>query len=136
MGTWGPGAFDNDHAADFAGTLDTLPAEQHVEVITRVLEAVVAPGNNTGTGVTDPAVAAAAVIASQLPGGSPTDPIYGPEKPSPPLPRALVPLAVRALDRIVAPDSEVKELWAESPEDQPWHDGIDALRRVLTAQRP
>ncbi|WP_067479510.1 DUF4259 domain-containing protein [Actinomadura hibisca] len=136
MGTWGPGAFDNDHAADFAGTLDTLPAGQHVEVITQVLETVVAPGNNTSSHLADPAVAAAAVIAAQLPGGSPTDSIYGPEKPLPPLPHELALLAVRALDRIVAPDSQVKELWAESPEDRPWHDGIAALRHVLAAQRP
>ncbi|MFI0446703.1 DUF4259 domain-containing protein [Actinomadura sp. 6N118] len=130
MGTWGVGPFDNDHAADFAGDLDEAPPEQRTELIARALHAVLAPGNNTISRVADPAVAAAALVAAQLPGGSPADPVYGPDEPLPPMPVELIPLAIRVLDRVTAADSEVKQLWDEVPEPG-WHDEIARLRAVL-----
>jgi hypothetical protein len=130
MGTWGAGPFDNDHAADFAGDLDEAAPEQRADLIARALNAVLAPGGGTGSSVADPAVAAAALVAARLPGGPPADPIYGPDEPLPPMPRELVPLAIRVLDRVTAADSEVKQLWDDAPE-QRWHDEIARLRTVL-----
>jgi hypothetical protein len=130
MGTWGAGPFDNDHAADFAGDLDEAPPEQRIDLIARALHAVLAPGDNTISHVADPAVAAAALVAAQLPGGPPADPIYGPDEPLPPMPRELIPLAITVLDRVVAADSEVRQLWDEGP-DRRWHDEIARLRTAL-----
>ncbi|RFS82293.1 DUF4259 domain-containing protein [Actinomadura spongiicola] len=133
MGTWDIGPFDNDHASDFAIDLDEAPAEQHAELIARALNAVMPPDGDTGSRSADPAVAAAAVVAAQLPGGPPTDPISGPGKPVPPLPRELVPLAISALDRVVAADSEVRQLWSESPNGHLWEEEIARLRAVMAA---
>ncbi|MEU8804179.1 DUF4259 domain-containing protein [Spirillospora sp. NPDC048819] len=131
MGTWGPGPFDNDHAADFADDLDETEADQRADVIRQALSAVAGHGQTTSRAA-DPGIAAAALVAAQQPGGAPTDSVYGPEEPIPPLPHDLVALAADVLDRVVAPDSEVKELWAETADDHPWHDEIAKLRAALT----
>ncbi|RKS79644.1 uncharacterized protein DUF4259 [Actinomadura pelletieri DSM 43383] len=133
MGTWDIGPFDNDVASDFAFDLDEAPAGQRAVLIARALNAVIPPDGETTSGVAGPAVAAAAVVAAQLPGGPPTDPIYGPQEPVPPLPHELVPLAISVLDRVVAADSEVKQLWADSPKGQLWEEDIARLRAVLAA---
>jgi hypothetical protein len=130
MGTWGAGPFDNDHAADFAGDLDEAPPEQRIDLIVRALNAVLAPGDNTISRVADPAVAAAALVAAQLPGGPPADPIYGPDEPLPPMPHELTTLAAAVLDRVIADDSEVKRLWDEGA-DHRWLDEIARLRTAL-----
>lgn len=46
---------------------------------------------------------------------------------------ALVPLALRAIDRILA-SSELKELWAESEDEGDWTAEVQDLRERLTAQ--
>ncbi|WP_351223237.1 DUF4259 domain-containing protein [Streptomyces sp. NPDC002133] len=58
----------------------------------------------------DEALAAAALAAAGLPGGQPVDPVHGPEEPVPVLPGDLPALGVRAIDRILAPESELAEL--------------------------
>lgn len=75
-------------------------------------------------------MAAAALVAAQCPEGSPVDSSYGPEQPIPVLPEELRELAVRALDRVVAEDSELKQLWDESG-DPTWLAEVDKLRLVL-----
>ncbi|MFI6154902.1 DUF4259 domain-containing protein [Kitasatospora sp. NPDC051170] len=131
MGTWDIGHFDNDTAADFSGTLkDTAPGER-AGLLRAVLE--------TAAGSTDylddyegaQAVAAAALVAAQCPGGTPVTTAYGPGEAIPELPAELRALAVAALDRVVAEDSELAELWGEGGEGGAWEQGIRALRQVL-----
>ncbi|MBM7055964.1 DUF4259 domain-containing protein [Streptomyces sp. RHZ10] len=102
---------------------------------TRVLRAVLAAAADTGpedyADGGEPAVAAAALIAAQCPGGEPVTTPYGPKKPLPPLPADLRPLAVRALDRLTAENAEPLDLWADAGADQEWLAGIAALRAVL-----
>jgi hypothetical protein len=49
------------------------------------------------------------LVAAQLPCGEPVSAEYGPVEPVPPLPAELHRLALRALDRVVAEDSEINE---------------------------
>ncbi|MFH9606042.1 DUF4259 domain-containing protein [Streptomyces sp. NPDC017448] len=132
MGAWDIGYFDNDAAADFGGRVDDAETEKKADVLREVLAAV------AGTAPDDyaegeEAVAAAALVAAQCPGGEAVTTAYGPKKPLPPLPADLRPLAVRALDRLTAPNAEPLDLWAEAGEDQAWLAGTAALRAVLAA---
>lgn len=159
MGTWDTGPFSNDSAADFAGDLDEMTEGERPAAIRAALAAVAAGhGNAPAAGATrrsDPeawrldgeetayldaddaasAVAAAALVASQCPDGPRIDSPYGPEQPVPPLPADLRPLAVAALDRVVAEDSELRELWEEGEAARRWHREIAHLREIL-AQAP
>jgi len=133
MGTWGIGPFDNDTAADFAGDLDdALPGEPEAlvrGVLTRTVKA---------TGYLDEAqeaVAAAALIAAQCPGGRPVETVYGPEQPLPVFPDDLRELAARALDRILAGDPGL-EMWVRPADAPQWLAAVAALRDVLGPRLP
>lgn len=133
MGTWGMGHFDSDTAADFAGNLDDAPSDKRESVIREALTVVVRTGPQEYLDADDGvvAVAAAALLAARWPGGAPVDTVYGPDEPLPPFAQDLGPLAVLALDRVVADESEVLELWAEAGEGDQWRAGVLALREVL-----
>ncbi|MFE5805536.1 DUF4259 domain-containing protein [Streptomyces sp. NPDC056491] len=57
---------------------------------------------------------AAALVAAQCPGGRPVISGHGPDLPVPALPAGLRETAVRALDRITAGRSELRDLWMTS----------------------
>ncbi|WP_324611770.1 DUF4259 domain-containing protein [Streptomyces sp. WM6368] len=91
MGTWDTGPFDNDTAADFANALDDAEPEARESLIRGVLIRTI-----DATGYlkqAEEAVAAAALIAAQCPGGEPVDRSYGPETPMPIFPSDLRRLA-------------------------------------------
>ncbi|WP_153451426.1 DUF4259 domain-containing protein [Streptomyces smaragdinus] len=135
MGTWGMGPFDNDHAADFAGDLDELPADERLGAIEKAL-LMAAEGEGYLDGdLGDHAVAGAAVIAAGLPGGDPLG-VYGPEEPMAEIPGWIPALAVRALDRVVGEESELAELWDESGRGQQWRAVVRRLRAVLDGPGP
>ena len=72
MGTWGTGPFDNDTAADFAGDLDDAPPGERERLSGQVLLSCTV----SAAGYLDEAqeaVAAAALIAAQCPGGRPVE---------------------------------------------------------------
>lgn len=133
MGAWDIGYFDNDTAADFGGRVDAAPPWKKAEVLREVLTAVAATGPGDYLDDGEEAVAAAALIAAQCPGGEPVTTAYGPKEPLPPLPVELRPLAVRALDRVAGENSEILELWTEGGAAEQWRAGIDSLRAVLAA---
>ena len=133
MGAWDAGPFDNDSAADFADDLDDAPEHERVAMIRTAL--ATAAGNDTYLDLDEgaPAVAAAALVASRLPGGEQFAPNgYGPETPVPDLPTNLVPLAISAVDRVLAANSELAALWSEDMRAQrPWHTSMQQLKSVL-----
>ncbi|MFB7913941.1 DUF4259 domain-containing protein [Streptomyces sp. NPDC056061] len=129
MGTWDTGHFDNDTAADFSGRLDDTPESERETVIRTVLEFALTEGFLDSDEAAE-AVAAAALIASQCPGGEAVTTAYGPDKPLPVLAAELRPLAVKALDAVLGDDSELRELWEDNEE---WTSGIARLREVLVA---
>jgi hypothetical protein len=128
MGTWGPGPFDNDTAADFAGDLDdALPGEREAlvrGVLTRTVKATGYPGE------AQEAVAAAALIAAQCPGGEPVDTVYGLERPLPAFPQDVRELAAAALDRVLA-DEWRSWTWVAPSDAGQWLASVKALRDLI-----
>ncbi|MEU8239615.1 DUF4259 domain-containing protein [Actinoplanes missouriensis] len=128
MGTWDFGPFDNDSAADWCGDLQDTEPSRRVALIRETLNEVLHEGEYLDSDEGAAAVAAAAVIASQLPGGSPLTSAYAPDfltgGGSLEIPTDLPGLALRALDRVAGDDSEWRDLWE------------DSLPKALTALRP
>lgn len=135
MGAWSHEPFANDTASDWAYVLMDATDLSHIEAtLDRVLDE---PGGYVEAPDAEEAVAAAAVVA-QLLGRSP--PITGgPEglqawitgvgvRPSP----ALLDKARRVLDRVVAEDSELAELWDDSESAADWRASVAALRLAVT----
>lgn len=131
MGTWDIGPFDNDTAADFSYRVDEAPDGERADVLLAAFREVTDTGDEyLDADLAMEAVAAAALLAAQCPGGEPVTTSYGPKKPLGVLPGELRPQAVAALDRILAADSELLELWEESGADE-WKAGVLRLREVL-----
>jgi hypothetical protein len=129
MGTWDVGPFDNDTAADWCGDLDDAAPGQRPTIVRRALTTVLDNGDDyLDSDVAVEAIAAAALIASQLPGGTEITSSYAPdflfEGGRLELADDVPALAVRAMDRIAGDDSEWRELWEES------EDGASALATV------
>jgi len=124
MGTWNVGPFDNDTAADWCGDLDDAAPEQRAVLIRDALGRVAQHGDEyLDSDDAVQAIAAAAIVASQLPGGTAVDTPYAPDfllnggtvEVADDVPA----IAVRALDRIVEDDSEWRELWEDAEESYP-----------------
>ncbi|MEU3216443.1 DUF4259 domain-containing protein [Streptomyces sp. NPDC006971] len=130
MGTWDSGHFDNDSAADFSGRLDDAPEAERPALIRKALEIAAAATDFLDSDEAAEAVAAAALVGAQCPGGEPVTTAYGPDKPLPEFPADLRPLAVKALDTVLGENSEMRELWEG---DETWTAGIVRLREVLVA---
>ncbi|MFE7774600.1 DUF4259 domain-containing protein [Streptomyces sp. NPDC057445] len=136
MGTWGTGPFENDTAADFAGDLDELAPEDRGGHIRAALLRVVEEPEYVEAPDADEALAAAALVAAGLPGGDPVHPVYGPEEPVPTLPADCQALAVRAIDRILAPESELADLWVDAGDADEWRVVLARMRAVLGEGAP
>lgn len=82
-----------------------------------------------GNRLADRAIAAAAVVASQLPGGEPLVTAYAPdfllEGGTLDIPGDIPLLALRALDRIFGADSEWRDLWEDADK---YADAVGALQ--------
>lgn len=121
MGTWDIGPFDNDTAADWCGDLDDAAPEQRAALIRDALIRVAEHGDEyLDSSLAAEAIAAAAIVASQLPGGTAINTPYAPdfllEGGTIEVADDVPAIAARALDRIVGEDSEWRELWEEAEE--------------------
>jgi hypothetical protein len=124
MGTWDIGPFDNDTAADWCGELDDAAPEQRAALIRETLSRVAEHGDEyLDSDDAVEAIAAAAIVASQLPGGAAIDTPYAPdfllEGGTVEVAADVPTIAVRALDRIVGDDSEWRDLWEDAAESYP-----------------
>ena len=137
MGTWDVGPFDNDTAADWCGDFDEAAPAERPGLLRGAFTTVIEEGDSyLDSDLAVEAIAAAAIIASQLPGGEPVPPPYAPDflidGGTIDIPADLPPLALRALDRIVGDDSEWRELWSESGELDPGAaESVRTIRAVL-----
>lgn len=121
--------FDNDTATDFAIALDNAKPEEREFLIRGVLARTV---NATGyLTEAEEAVAAAALIAAQCPGGAPIDTAYGPEKAMPAFPFDLRTLAAEALTRIIDDESGLAANWVDPADARRWLTTISHLCGVL-----
>ncbi|MYZ34135.1 MULTISPECIES: DUF4259 domain-containing protein [unclassified Streptomyces] len=134
MGTWDTGHFDNDIAADFAADLDDATEAGRTDLVREALLRAIGATDYLDSDEAVVAVAAAALVAEQCPGGPAVETVYGPDEPLPRFPEELRALALRALDRVLADKSELRDLWVDADgEDGEWHRGIGRLRSTLTA---
>ncbi|GAA3779868.1 hypothetical protein GCM10022225_80140 [Plantactinospora mayteni] len=141
MGTWDVGPFDNDTAADWCGDLHDAAEHQRLPLVRATLSAVV---DNTdkylSNGLADRAIAAVAVVASQLPGGEPLVTPYAPdfllEGGTLDIPGDIPPLALRALVRVVGDDSEWRDLWEDAGSYAEAVGALRAIRATLELTHP
>jgi hypothetical protein len=104
------GPFDNDTAADWCGELDDAATDRRARLVRDALAAVVDNGDDyVNRDLAVEAVAAAAVVASQLPDGYPISSAYAPgflrDGGTLDISGELRQLAVLALDRVVGDTS-------------------------------
>lgn len=134
MGTWSHESFGNDTANDWAYELEDAT---DFSVIEAVLQVALDEGDEyLDADLAMEAIAAVEVIAKRLGKGTQSD-VYTEkvdqwletisEQPS----DGLLSLAKRVLERIVADDSELKELWLESDEYELWLGNIQQLNDAL-----
>jgi hypothetical protein len=135
MGTWGTGPFDDDVAADWAGDLDDADPPRRPDMLRNALEEVANSAGYLEAPAGAVGVAAAAVVAHVRSGGQGFESAYAPEFLSTgdgiDLPEGIDKLARLALDRVVADDSEWRELWEESGQLTEAQSLIDNLRGAL-----
>lgn len=134
MGTWSHGSFGNDTANDWAYELEDAT---DFSVIEAALQVALDEGDEyLDADLAMEAIAAVEVIAKRLGKGTQSD-VYTEkvdqwletisEQPS----DDVLSLAKRVLERIVADDSELKELWLESDEYELWLGNIQQLKDAL-----
>jgi hypothetical protein len=135
MGTWALHSFANDDAGDLVGDLiegtDLSPVHEAIERVRSTAGYLEAPEAQQG-------IAASEVIALVL--GHASAASQAEEeltawvariKPS--VNATVVSQAVQVVDRVLAPDSELRELWEESDEFNAWQTDVRALRARLQA---
>ncbi|MFF1706478.1 DUF4259 domain-containing protein [Streptomyces sp. NPDC058252] len=82
------------------------------------------------------AVAAAALVAAQCPGGEPIGASHRPDEglPLPTFADDLRTLAAEVLGRVVAEASELAKLWDETPDGPKWRQSISRICAVLALE--
>ncbi|WP_329458392.1 DUF4259 domain-containing protein [Streptomyces sp. NBC_01497] len=134
MGTWDTGPFDNDAAADFANALDDAEPAEREALIRGVLARTVDAAGYLREA--EEAVAAAALIGAQCPGGEPIDTSYGPESTMPVFPADLRTLADDALARIITDEAGPASNWVDPRDWKQWQTMLNRLRAVLAPAPP
>ena len=134
MGTWGMSSFENDEALDL---LSELAATDDLALLERALEAKEVQGYYLEAPECSRILCVAELLAAAI--GSPH-----PSLPAPAsewvtrhstLPfRSLLPLARSKVTRVLAPHSELRELWEENTADlSSWLAAVGDLQRRLGA---
>jgi len=131
MGAWGEKAFQNDSALDWVADLE----EEGVGALHDVLERVAGASANDDLDVDDgsAAIAAAEIVAATVHGQArlnhdaqtwlrENDAEIGDDE---------MDLARRAVERVLGPSSELRELWDEGGTDNDWRKDVHALLVML-----
>ena len=135
MGTWALHSFANDDACDLISNLiegaDLSPVQEAIERVQSTAGYLEAPEAQQ-------AIAACEVVALVLGRASAASQAeeeltawVARVKPS--VEAAVVSQAVQVVDRVLAPDSELRELWQESDEFNAWQADVRTLRARLQA---
>lgn len=134
MGAWGSGPFDNDGALDFVQSVEAADPDRRADTVRAALMSVVEGGGYLDIDDGSQAVAAAAVVAAGVAGGSFAESVGAPASVRGggiDLPADLPPLALRALDRVAGDDSEWSDLWNVGQSDSPAAVVLASIRAVL-----
>ena len=132
MGAWGTGAFDNDTACDWAGE---LVESSDLSLIETTLDNVLQAGSGYLEAPEAEEALAAAEVVARLQGNWGVRDVYTAPVDEWVEENNLVPTedltqkAIRTIDRILAPPSELLELWEETGDDlKAWKASLDDLR--------
>ncbi len=138
MGTWEIGPFSNDDAVDLLGSVDDAEPAAALALLRDALTAA-DNDNYLEVDVGQAAVAAAAIVAAQRPGGPRLDPSTVSaslaEGSGLDLPDELARLALVALDRVVGERSELRDLWQDGGGLEEFHATLAPLRVALAGGR-
>ena len=135
MGAWGAGSFDNDDARDF---LSEIAGSGDLSLIRGILDNVLSSTEYVEAQDASQAIAAAEVLAAAL--GRATaaalkeaELLHWLACLRPRVDRELAADAGDALARILAPNSELRELWEERADFAEWRASVTELRQQLQA---
>jgi len=134
MGTWYVGPFDNDVAMEFFDEIEVTPDDLVLSKLSSVLTAVVERPGRVELDEGHLAVAAAGLVAA---GRSRSAAIGNPSVDEwlslhrPDSDQASARIALAALDRVSAPDSEWMSLWATTDQRKAVEERLERLRTVL-----
>ena len=133
MGAWGLGSFDNDDAADF---LAEVTGGSGLASIRAIFGTVLGAEDYVEAPDASQAIAAAEIVAAAL--GRPTPAAQNEHalvdwlaRTRPAVDPGLTKQAAQALDRILAANSELRELWEEEDEASGWQAAVEDLRSRL-----
>ncbi|MEU0657435.1 DUF4259 domain-containing protein [Streptomyces albogriseolus] len=136
MGTWGSGPFDSDTVEDFLAELEEQLAPQRLEVVERTFRAAIeAGGSSTSSVLPEEVMAAAAVVAANVPAGRSL--AWNEEYPSitewlaKPITPPLASSAIQALELTLPADGWFWRSWVDAGEREEAQAAIDSLRAVL-----
>ena len=137
MGAWGEGPFDDDTAADWAYKFGDADQVSGLQQIQAALEGAVSVGTDdyleSDAGVE--AIAAAEIVAAILGQAVERSPynetaLDWVTRTNPVADQALVDLAISALDRVVAANSELAELWSKALSAS-WRNSVESRKMRL-----
>ncbi|WP_411850244.1 DUF4259 domain-containing protein [Stenotrophomonas sp. LGBM10] len=133
MGAWAADSFGNDDAADWVCDLDD---HSGLALVREALADVLGAEDYVEAPEASKALAAIEIIAAGL--GRPTaaftadeDAVAWVAKVKPAIDAALVKDALKAIERILADDSELRQLWEESDSAEEWLQEVATLRSAL-----
>ncbi len=131
MGAWAEDTFGNDSSCDWTGTFLASPG---LVAVGAAIDAVLACDDYLDSDEACACLAACEVIARLqgrwgLRNAFSEDLDKWVEANPMEVPAALKSAADSAIARILAPDSELPELWDEGGRNEDWHNAVDDLRR-------
>jgi hypothetical protein len=138
LGAWGSGPFENDGALDFVGWVQDTERGERPDFFRGTFETVIDNGDQF-LDIDDAsfAVAAAAIVASELTGGRFAEEVDAPDAVRAAgvldVPADLPLLALRALDYVAGEKSELRGVWEEG--DSPFNFALvlQPIRDVLSS---
>jgi hypothetical protein len=136
MGAWDIGIFDNDTAADWAVNLSHSTG---LSLIEETIDAALAAGDEYLDADLACEVLAAADVVARLRGCWGARTIYSEpadrwvDSVTLEVPESLIERALSAVDRVLAPNSELDELFAESEEYEGWRAVVADLQQRIGA---
>jgi hypothetical protein len=135
MGCWAIGSFGNDDAADWVAD---LTEQRDFSLVRETIAELLAVDGYLDAPYATQALAAIEVVAIAL--GRPTQAAQAEkelmtraESTGPSADAVLVSQAIAAIDRITAPESELRELWEDTEDFDSWQADVAGLRAQLQA---